>query len=115
MQKYFGISFQDIFNHPTFLWAIEKNQIWFSKENIEFIKNRIYPACIPLELLPSDIIKEKEKIYQDKKEINPHAHYPAIRTQEYYNLKFGDGRYESKFGKITPTESNAEPWPGSKL
>ncbi len=110
LEKYFGISFLEIFEHPTFKWAVEKNNIYHSKEYVDFLKNTVYPSCIPCKHLPQDIITEKERLYNEKKEINPEVMVPAKRVKTYYDLKFGEGRYVSKFGQITEIESNAAPW-----
>ncbi len=114
LEKYFGIKFTEIFEHPTFKWAIQKNTLGFSEEYVEFLKTRVYPACIPCEHLPEDIVAEQEALYKDKKEINPHRHWPGLRIEKYYDLKFGDGRYLSKFGKIESPDSNAAPWTGEE-
>lgn len=110
LQKYHGISFADIFEHPTFKWAVEKNFIGYSREYIEFLRNTVYPACIPCQYLPQDIISQKEAIYQGKRVTNPNIHVPAERAQIFYDQKFGAGRHEAKFGPISRIESNAAPW-----
>lgn len=110
LQKYFNISFDQIFDHPTFKWAVEHKFISYSKEYIEFLRTQVYPNCIPCQLLPDQVVKQKEELYQGKREANPEGHFPAIRIQQLYDQKFGTNRYVSKFGQITPVESNAAPW-----
>ncbi|MFK7786081.1 MAG: hypothetical protein AB8B56_13250 [Crocinitomicaceae bacterium] len=110
LQKYFGVSFYDIFTHETFLWAIETNDIHYSKEFIDFIKDHVYPACIPLQHMPNELVGEREGLSKEKREINPNITEPAERMKAHYDRKFGDGRYVSKFGEIEPVESKAAPW-----
>jgi hypothetical protein len=108
--KYFAISFHDIFSHETFEWAVKTNTIHYSKEFIDFLKNEVYPTCIPLEHMPNELISERERLSKDKREINPKVTEPAERIQVHYDKKFGDGRYASKYGEIEKVESNAESW-----
>jgi hypothetical protein len=110
LKKYYGISFQDIFTHETFLWAVETNSIHYSKEFIDFIKDTVYPTCIPLQHMPSELIAERERISKENREINPKIMEPAERVKEHYDRKFGEGRYVSKFGRIEAIESNAAAW-----
>ncbi|MES0489429.1 MAG: hypothetical protein ABUK01_05510 [Leptospirales bacterium] len=108
--KYFGISFQDIFTHETFNWAIETNSIYHSKEFIEFLKEKVYQTCVPLQHMPDELIAERERLSKEDREVNPKLTEPAERTKKFYDSKFGEGRFVSKFGEITPVESNAAPW-----
>jgi hypothetical protein len=109
-QKYFGISFQEIFTHETFEWAVKTNTIHYSKEFIDFLRNEVYPTCIPLQHMPNELIAERERLSKDKREINPKVTEPAERMRAHYNRTFGDGRYTSKYGEIEKIESNAEAW-----
>ena len=109
-EKYFGMSFPEILNHESFKWAVEYNYISDSQEYIEFIVDKVFPQCEPFNDLSSDIIKEKEDFYNSNKEGNPQGHIPVERQKEYYDRKFGEGRYHSKYGQITKSESTAEAW-----
>ena len=51
-----------------------------------------------------------QRLSKDNREINPKLTEPAERIQSYYDCKFGEGRYVSKFGAIEPIKSNAAPW-----
>lgn len=110
LEKYYGITFQDIFTHETFLWAVETNNIHYSKEFVEFLKDKVYPTCIPLEHMPNELISERERLSKENREINPKILEPAERVRAHYDRKFGEGRYVSKFGAIESVESNAAPW-----
>ncbi|MDG1332461.1 MAG: hypothetical protein P8P74_09030 [Crocinitomicaceae bacterium] len=110
LEKYFGITFQDIFTHETFLWAIETNTIHYSKEFIDFLKHKVYPTCIPLQQMPQEFIAEREQLSKDKREVNPKIMEPAKRMRTHYDSKFGEGRYTTKYGELDTIESNAIPW-----
>jgi len=110
LEKYFGISFYDMFNHETFLWAVETNSIAYSQEFVDFLKDKVYPTCIPLQHFPSELITERERLSKEKREVNPRVMEPAKRTMRYYDSKFGEGRHREKFGEIETIESNAEAW-----
>ena len=110
LQKYHGLSFHEIFTHPTFQWAVDHHFVEYSKAYVDFLKSEVFPQCKPHQTLSSDLIQRKEAFHNEKKEANPKGHFPAVRTQEHYDQKFGEGRYVSKFGAIEPVESNAAPW-----
>lgn len=110
LEKYFGITFMEIFKHPTFAWHVEHNLIDYSQEFTEFLIEKVYPACIPHQDLASDLIAEREAFYKENRGPNPEGHFPAVRNQKFYDSKFGEGRFESKFGKVPAIDSNAAPW-----
>ncbi|PKP21322.1 MAG: hypothetical protein CVU05_07010 [Bacteroidetes bacterium HGW-Bacteroidetes-21] len=115
LQKYFGISFHDIFKQPSFLWDVKYNYIDYSQEFLDFLIEKIYPECNPFNQLPSDKIEARASFYKrdrnaEDRENNPEAHIPADRMRIFYNKKFGEGRYESKYGNIEKNDSKAAPW-----
>ncbi len=109
-EKYFGMSFPEILNHESFKWAVEYNYISESQEYVEFLVEKILPECQPFNDLSSSIISEREAFYKDNKEGNPLSHMPAEQQQIFYNNKFGEGRYQSKYGNIIENDSKAAPW-----
>ena len=109
-EKYFGMSFPDILKHESFRWAVENNYISESQEYLEFLIEKILPECKPFNDLSSSLISEKETFFKDKKEGNPLSHLPAKKQQIFYDNKFGEGRHESKFGKIEESDSKAAIW-----
>ncbi len=110
LEKYHGLTFHDIFAHPTFLWAVEHHYMGFSKEYMEFLRNEVKPVCVPHQSLPQELTSKTEAMFQEKRMGNPRSHWPAIRVQEFYGSQFGADRYVSKFGEIEPSDSNAAPW-----
>lgn len=114
-QKYFGISFYEIYKHPTFLWEVKYNYIDYSQEYVEFLIEKIYPECKPFNHLSDDLIEQRGlfcKRGKDSKdrETNPQRHFPSERIKEWYDKKFGEGRYLSKYDAVEKYESAAKPW-----
>ncbi|MDY0141148.1 MAG: hypothetical protein RBR97_04565 [Bacteroidales bacterium] len=114
-QKYFGISFYEIFKQPTFLWEVKYNYIDHSQEFVEFLIEKIYPECKPFNHLSHDLIEQRGlfcKRGKDSKdrEANPQSHFPLERMIELYDKKYGTGRYHSKYDAVEKNESAAKPW-----
>ena len=104
------MSFMDVFKHETFRYKVETNHMSDSQEYIEFLIEKVYPHCKPNNDLPSDIIAKRDAFYKEKRELNPDIMKPALRFREFYDNKFGQGYYDSKFGALEMPESNAKPW-----
>jgi hypothetical protein len=102
LKKYFGMTFLDVFKHPTFAFEVEKNYLWISQELMEFLIEEVYPQCKPLNHLPKDIVQKRGQFNTymrdpGDREMNPDLHLPNWHLRDFYNKKFGAGRYESKF------------------
>ena len=114
-RKYFGANIYDLLKHETFEWSVKYNYISYSQEFVEFLIEKIYPECKPFNDLPTQLIEERASFYKKDRnsvdrEGNPLGHMPAERMRVFYNQKFGEGRYESKYGQIVKNESQAAPW-----
>ncbi len=109
-KKYYGMGFLDILKHPTFIYYIKNDFMWESQELFEFLINKVYPVIQPFQFLPQDLINERAAIYKEKREANPDLHKPLFRFASFYDGKFGEGRYFSKYGKPESVVSNAKPW-----
>lgn len=112
LMKYFGISFMDIFKHPTFAFEVEKSYYSFSHELMEFMIEEVYPQCKPFNQLPDNIIEKRASFYPYPKhdtdrEMNPDLHLPNWRYRDFYNKTFGAGRYESKM-EVAKKNENAK-------
>lgn len=110
LQKYFDIGFIDIFKHETFIWQVQNYCMEYSQEYTEFLIEKVYPYCKPEHHLPSEIITEREVFYKEKRETNPEILKPMHKFIAFYNSKFGEGRFVSKFGAPNEVESNARTW-----
>lgn len=108
--KYHGIGFHDIFRHETFRWQVENGLIWNSQELVEFLIHKVYPACIPHQNLPQELIGPRGELFQQKREMNPDSGNPGFRMEAFYDSKFGEGRWASKYAKPKKTQTNAAPW-----
>jgi len=109
-QKYFGLSFMDIFKHETFKYKVDSKHIPESQEFVEFLIDKVYPQCKPFNDLSSDVIKERDDFHTQKRTLNPEIMEPLKTFRTFYDGKFGEGRYASKFGSIDEPDTNAAPW-----
>ncbi len=108
--KYFDITFFDIFKHPSFIWEVENHHIGYSQEFIEFLIDDIFPECEPFNDLPQDKINKRLAFYEEDRENDPEQYKALEKVKNNYDKYFGEGRFEEKFLKIEPTPSNAKPW-----
>ena len=110
-EKYFGMSFMDIFKHETFAWEVKYGSLDYSQEYTLFLIEKVFPACKPLEHLNSDIISEREAFSKPEDRTgNPESDMPGKRQQQHYDAQFGAGRFASKYGNIEPSLSKAAAW-----
>ncbi|PLW93203.1 MAG: hypothetical protein C0592_06875 [Marinilabiliales bacterium] len=114
-QKYFGISFNDLFKHETFIWDVNTHYMVNSQEYIEFLALEVYPHCKPFTDLPKELITKREWFNENgpnkiSRETNPEYHLVNRRLQTFYDSVFGEGRYASKFDITEPFKTAAAPW-----
>lgn len=109
-KKYYDMEFLDILKHPTFKYYIKNDFMWQSQELFEFLIYKVYPICQPFQILSQELISEREVLFTGKREANPDLLKPALRFRAFYDTKFGQGRYDSKYGKMTPVITNAKSW-----
>jgi len=112
--KYFGMTFMDLFKHETFAWEVTHHHVTYSQVFTEFLIEKIYPHCSPFKHLPGEIIEERASFYKKDRnckdrELNPLLHLRAETFKTYYDRKFGEGRYLSKFGPVEKNEAAAAP------
>lgn len=110
LKKNFGLDFTEIFSHEVFKWDVEHYYYSYSQVLTEFLARKIFPACIPLQHLPSALIDERAALYQDQLELNPELHKASEHFRDFYDQKFGAGRYLQKFGEIEKSTSKAPVW-----
>lgn len=110
-KDYFGIGFNDIWTHESFINAVNANYIGWSQEYVTFLRDKVYPECIPFQAPSAEQIAECERFWDEKKMYNPDTHKPGERSRDHYNSNFGEGRFEEKFGPAAaPNGSQASPW-----
>lgn len=110
LKKYFGMDFSDIFKHPTFEWNVKQGYLGESQEKLEFLIEKVYPECLPFRDLSAENTSIRADLYKGNREINPAVTDPAIRWATYYDSRYGQGRYASKYGQIEKVSTNAKPW-----
>lgn len=111
LEKYFGITFLEMFDHEIFKWEVNSHQIDYSQEYTEFLKNKVYPEAIPLQMLSNETISEFENSFHGKNNMsNPDAYKLEERIVLMMNEKFGAGYYEQKFGRADFGQRNAVSW-----
>lgn len=111
LEKYFGKSFLEMFEHDIFKWEVENHHIDYSQAYVEYLKNKVYPEVVPLQFLSSETIAEFENNFHNKNVMsNPESYLVQDRIVKMMNAKFGEGYYEQKFGLADYGERNAAPW-----
>ena len=66
--EYFGIKWDDIFYHETYLNEMKASRIQYSDEVINLIKE-LYRYCKPFSNPPEELIKKAEAIHKEKRHI----------------------------------------------
>jgi len=108
---YFGLTFNDIWLHETFVNYVNAEYMYDSQQYVTFLRDAVYPECVPFQKPNQATISEWERLYEEKLLINPNVNTPTERLKEHYDRLFGEGRYQTKFGDIAPPpETNASPW-----
>ena len=100
----------DIFKLPSFEWQVKHYTQDYSQEYVEFLIEKVYPECKPFNKLPANIILQREAMYKDKKESNPETYLIMENFKKFYDGKFGEGRFVSKFSIPEKPECNAAVW-----
>ncbi len=113
-KKYFGLEFMDIFKHEIFKWEVVHSKFQYSQQFTVFMIEKLYEQCRPMNHLSRDMISERENFFgfrgRPDYETNPDILIPGQRWQEFYNRKFGAGRYESKYKAAEKGNWQAAPW-----
>ncbi len=75
-REYFGLGFDDIFTHETYLNAKDANWLDYSDERIALLRET-RPGMVPGAVAPDDLIKRSEEMHGAKADLNPDR---AVRT-----------------------------------
>ncbi len=110
IQKYFELSFNDIFKHETFLWDVQWQHLWYSQEFTTFMRDEVFRFCKPGNRMPSELSTKMEKIYNEKRMRNPDQNKINERYRDNHNKYFGEGDFEKKYGMPKPYVCNAKSW-----
>jgi hypothetical protein len=63
--EYFGLKWDDVFQHETWQWEMKAGRIWYSDINIEKLR-KAYSYCVQGGCPPAEIISLAEKINSEK-------------------------------------------------
>lgn len=110
LERNFGIDFNGIFEHETFIWEVQYFKLWYSQEYISFLKNEVYPICKPGQKLSDELISKMESIYKENKLRNPELHRVLDEYIKVHDSYFGAGAYEAEHSRPEKYESGAAAW-----
>ncbi len=65
-KEYFGLTWDDIWTHPTYEAEMKGDRVWYSDETIQIIKDA-YSLCIPGGKPTDEMIKLSEEIHAEKR------------------------------------------------
>lgn len=109
-QRYFGLSVNELFNHPSFIWDVEQHWMYWSQEYADFLINKVLPVCIPFQQPAPSLITLAEKMHSEQLKVNPSVNKPSVRYAAFFDRYFGDGEFVKRFGQPEAIISNAAPW-----
>lgn len=93
---YFGLTWDDIFTHDSYLNEVNAFRMSYSQERIEFLK-RVYLQMKPFQKPSAELIQEAEANYKTK--WNPERHRADEKMEILFDSKFGAGEYKRRFPK----------------
>ena len=94
---YFGLTWNDIFNHETFLNELKARRIWYSDESLELIK-RTYEYCKPFNNPPPELIGKAEEINKGKRFKRPGCYQLSDEGRQLFIKVFGQEEYDKQYG-----------------
>lgn len=107
-REYFGLDWEDIFTHESFINEVMAHRMGYSQQWVELLR-RTHGSCKPFSRPPDDCIRDAEAWYKTHW-ADPESHKAAERIAAYYDSVFGSGRYVAKYGPIARNTSKATPW-----
>lgn len=75
-KEYFGLTFDDIFAHGTYVNSHDAHWLDYSEERIELAK-ATKPLMVPGAVAPDELVKKSEEMHKAKADVNPDR---AVRT-----------------------------------
>ncbi|MBC8487753.1 MAG: hypothetical protein H8D45_17120 [Bacteroidetes bacterium] len=84
----FGLKWEDIFEHETFINERKANRFEYSDERFDLIK-RTYEYCKPFNNPPKELIDEAEKLHDEKRIHNPNRYKIGDKAKKEYEKRFG--------------------------
>jgi hypothetical protein len=94
----FGLDFNQIFSHETFVWSVDKHHFSYSQIYTKLVVETVFRSCKPEQLLDAITIQKTEQQYQIKEMPNPENYKVLNRQELVYDQYFGEGNFLLKFG-----------------
>jgi hypothetical protein len=97
-KEYFGLTWDDVFSHETYLSEFKAHRIWYSDESIDLIK-AVYPYCKPFSEPPAELVNRAETIHRDKKIKRPDCYGLTEENKQLFIKVFGQTEYDRHYGE----------------
>jgi hypothetical protein len=94
---YFQMTWEDVFNHKTFINEYDARRVWYSDETLQLIK-KAYNYCKPFNKPDDELIREAEEIYAGKRYKRPDAFQFSTEDKNRFTAMFGEEKYKEMFG-----------------
>jgi hypothetical protein len=94
---FFGLTWNDIFSHETFLTERKAKRIWYSDERLELIRET-YEHCKPFCNPPSRLIRKAEELHAGKRDMRPGCYQLSEEGRQMFMKAFGQEAYEKAYG-----------------
>jgi hypothetical protein len=94
--EYFGLTWDDVFTHATYLAELKARRIWYSDESIDLIK-AVYPWCKPFSGPPAELINRAETLHREKKLKRPDCYKLTEENKQLFINVFGQAEYDKQF------------------
>ncbi|MBK8609399.1 MAG: hypothetical protein IPL84_05510 [Chitinophagaceae bacterium] len=114
-QRYFGMSIQQLFGHPSFNWDVEYHWMHWSQEYLEFLFFQVEPVCQPSQQPDTHLIFIAEKMHKENRKFNPNINLPTKRFASFFDDYFGEGEFAKRYGMPAKPDSNAAVWSNKNL
>ena len=93
---YFGLAWNDIFSHETFINELKARRIWYSDESLELIK-KTYEHCKPFNHPPTEHISQAEDIHEGKRFKRPGCYQLSEEGKQLFIKVFGQEVYDKQY------------------
>lgn len=97
--EYFGLKWNDIFTHETYLTELKVKRIYYSDDSLESIK-LVYEHCKPFNKPPAELIARAEAIHNEKRFLRPDRfRLDTEEKKKKFIDQYGEAKYDELFKK----------------